>query len=627
MRLYSGTTKSLIEDSSFNRIATKLKDAFFNEFRYQPSVAEVNSWNNSLRAVSQVFQTACLLDHGVLLELQLPLTSKRLDCLVTGYDTQKAANAVIIELKQWNGCRGASGKNEVATFVGGNVRDVLHPAVQVAQYMMYLTDCHTAFHGEGAISAHACSYLHNYSPIKNDPLFSPQFTEQITRFPVFTADHVSDMTAFLDERIHGGDSGAIAAMVAQSKYRPSKKLLDHINKLIKGKPEYVLLDEQLVVYDKVVEAAQMGVKGKKKVAIIVRGGPGTGKSVIAMNLLGDLSGMGFNAHYVTGSRAFTSTMREIVGARGAAQVRYFNSYMGADVNVIDVMIADEAHRIRETSNNRYTPKVKQSKLSQIQELLKASRTSVFFIDDNQIVRPGEIGSTHYIETEAKKLNCDVCDFELEAQFRCAGSEAFVSWINNTLGVQRTAHVIWNQADEFDFKIMPSPQALEEAIREKLTKKSTARLTAGFCWPWSNPKSDGTLVNDVIINEYARPWNAKSGSHSLAPGIPKESLWAYDAGGVNQVGCVYTAQGFEFDYVGVIFGPDLLYLPELANWKGDKAKSYDTVVKRSGERFTQMVKNTYRVLLTRGMKGCYVHFMDKNTENFFRSRMERIRKSQ
>jgi DUF2075 family protein len=393
--------------------------------------------------------------------------------------------------------------------------------------------------------------------------------------------------------------------------------------LVKGKPEYVLLDEQLVVYDKVLDAAQDGVKGKKKAAIIVRGGPGTGKSVIAMNLLGDLSKMGLNAHYVTGSRAFTSTVREIVGTRASAQVRYFNSYMGADVDVIDVMIADEAHRIRETSNNRFTPKAKQSKRSQIQELFKASRTSVFFIDDNQIVRPGEIGSAQYIKAEAEKLHCEVCEFELEAQFRCAGSEAFVSWINNTLGIQRTPHVMWNQADEFDFRIIGTPQALEDAIREKQERKSTARLTAGFCWPWSNPKSDGTLVSDVVIGEYARPWNAKSDSGSLAPGIPKESLWAYDSGGVNQIGCVYTTQGFEFDYVGVIFGPDLVYLPEAADWKGDKTKSYDSVVKKSGDRFTQMAKNTYRVLLTRGMKGCFVYFMDKATENFFRSRIERV----
>ena len=198
MRLYSGTTKSLIEDSTCNRIGTKLKDAFFTEFRYQPPLSEVNSWNNSLRAISQVFQAACLLDHGILLELQLPLTSKRLDCLVTGYDGTNTPNAVIIELKQWSGCKGASGRNEVATFVGGNVRDVLHPAVQVGQYMTYLTDCHTAFQGKEGISAHACSYLHNYDPIENDPLFLPQFADQIARFPVFTADHVPDLTAFLN---------------------------------------------------------------------------------------------------------------------------------------------------------------------------------------------------------------------------------------------------------------------------------------------------------------------------------------------------------------------------------------------------------------------------------------------
>src|SRR5260370_30897982 len=200
MRLYSGTTKSLIEDSTYNRIATKIKEACFIEFRYQPAAAEVNSWNNSLRAISQVFQTASLLDHGVLLELQLPLTSKRLDCLVTGYDRKKVPNAVIIELKQWSGCKGASGKNEVATFVGGGVRDVLHPSVQVGQYMTYLTDCHTAFQGEDGIIAHACSDLHNYSPIKDDPLFLPRFREPITLSPLFTPAPLPHLTPFLHYR-------------------------------------------------------------------------------------------------------------------------------------------------------------------------------------------------------------------------------------------------------------------------------------------------------------------------------------------------------------------------------------------------------------------------------------------
>jgi hypothetical protein len=524
-------------------------------------------------------------------------------------------------LKQWEGCTGASGKNEVSTFVGGKVRDVLHPAVQVGQYLSYLTDCHSAFQGEDGIDVHACSYLHNYNPIQDDPLFSVQFTEQVARCPVFTADDVPQFTAFLSQNIPLGDAGQVTARIEKSKYRPSKKLLDHVARIVKGKPEYILLDEQLVVYDQVMQAAESGVGGKKKTIIIVRGGPGTGKSVIAMNLLGDLSALGLNAHYVTGSRAFTSTLREILGTRGAAQVRYFNSYMDAELNVIDVMIADEAHRIRVTSNNRFTPKTRQSKIPQIDELLKASKTSVFFIDDNQVVRPGEIGSVEYIRNSAQALQCDVREFELEAQFRCGGSDAFVNWVNNTLGIQRTANVIWDQRDGFDFKIFHSPQALEDAIRAKAAEHTTARLAAGFCWPWSDPRPDGTLVDDVVIGDYVRPWNAKSDSGRLAQGIPKESLWAYDSGGLDQIGCVYTAQGFEFDYVGVIFGLDLVYIPDSASWKGDHTKSFDSVVKRSGTRFTQMVQNTYRVLLTRGMKGCYVTFMDKNTEHFFRSRME------
>ena len=623
MRLYSGTTKSLIEDSTFNRISSKLRDAFFLEFRYQPSPGEVNSWNNSLRAVSQVFQSASLLDHGVLLELQLPLTSKRLDCLVTGYNATSASNAVIIELKQWSGCKQASGKNEVSTFVGGNLRDVLHPAVQVGQYMMYLTDCHTAFQGPDAILASACSYLHNYNLIKDDPLFSDNFSEQLGRWPVFTSDHVAELSAFLDSHIKNGDGGHLASLVEKSKYRPNKKLLDHVSAVVKGKPQYVLLDEQLVVYDQVIAAATSALKARKKSVIIVRGGPGTGKSVVAMNLLGDLSEMGLNAHYVTGSRAFTTTLREIVGTRASAQIRYFNSYMGADVDVIDVMIADEAHRIRESSNNRFTPRPKRSKQPQIEELLKASRTSVFFIDDNQIVRPGEIGSSQYIKDQATQLNCDVKEFEFDAQFRCSGSDAFVNWINNTLGIQRTPNVMWNLADEYDFRIFSAPQELEREIRTKVDAKFTGRLTAGFCWPWSKPKPDGNLINDIEFEDYSRPWNARSDAGRLAPGIPKESLWAYDANGLDQIGCVYTAQGFEFDYVGVIFGTDLVYAPEKSEWIGNKTKSFDAVVKRSGDRFVQMLKNTYRVLMTRGMKGCYVHFMDKNTENFFRSRLESV----
>ncbi|HKJ96290.1 MAG TPA: DNA/RNA helicase domain-containing protein [Thermoplasmataceae archaeon] len=247
---------------------------------------------------------------------------------------------------------------------------------------------------------------------------------------------------------------------------------------------------------------------------------------------------------------------------------------------------------------------------------------MFFVDDRQVIRPQEVGSTQYIEEHARNNGCNVYTYELETQFRCKGSDAFVNWINNTLGIERNANVMWTGEEDFDFSIMESPEAVEEAIREKLEEGKKGRMVAGFCWPWSNPREDGTLVDDVVIGDYKRPWNAKPGSKKLAKGIPVSNLWANDPGGMNQVGCVYTAQGFEFDYVGVIFGKDLVYNLDSQSWEGHPDNSWEAKQNKPKDRFTQFVKNTYRVLLSRGIEGCFVYFMDKDTERFFKTRIMR-----
>lgn len=621
MRLYSGTSLNFIKDAIHNQIAEKLKSAFFNYYRFYPSPQEINSWRNSLRSISQVFQYADLLDHGVILEYQLPLTSRRLDCLICGRDQLKNDNAIIIELKQWDKCEEAYGGNEVLTWVGGSKREVLHPSIQVGQYKMYLEDTHTAFYEENSVKLKACSYLHNYNYFSEDVIFASKFQAALEKYPLFTADDLEKLVSFLNRQLLKGEGLDVLRRIEESIYRPNKKLMDHVGNIIKNKSEYILLDEQLIVYDAVLSCAKNSFHDKQKVALIVKGGPGTGKSVIAINLMADLLLNGYNAQYATGSKAFTETLRKIIGVRGSVQFKYFNSYGNAEQNIIDVLIADEAHRIRETSDSRFTKKQDRSNKPQIEELLNASKVAVFFIDDHQVVRPNEIGSTEYIKEIVNKKNYKIFEYELEAQFRCNGSDAFVNWINNTLGIRKTANVIWDQSDEFDFKIFSNPFALEQAIREKNGKGFTARLTAGFCWNWSLPNEDGSLKDDVIIGDYKRPWDAKPEAKRLAKGIPKASLWAYDPNGINQVGCVYTAQGFEFDYVGIIFGEDLIYDFDKQQWTGQINKSADSVVKRSKSGFVDLVKNTYRVLLSRGMKGCYVYFIDKDTERFFKSRME------
>ena len=622
MRLYAGSSEEFIADSVQNRIAEKLRTAFFSSYRWEPSPGEVNSWRNSLRALSQVFQAGGFKGHGVLLEYELPLTSKRLDCLITGRDTLLNDQATIIELKQWETCE-VGDAERVVTFVGGNNRDVLHPSVQVGQYRRYLADYQPAFYEDPApVGLRACAYLHNYTPQENDALFAAQYSPFVQECPVFTGDDVTKLTAFLRETLVNGDDQHALRRILEGKFRPSKKLLNHVGRVLEGKPEYVLLDEQLVAFERVMAAAKSGFAQRQKAAIIIRGGPGTGKSVIALNLLAALSRAGLNAHYVTGSKAFTETLRKIVGAGADAQVNYFNSYMLADSNQIDVLICDESHRIRESSNNRFTKSAGRSKKSQIEELFHAGKILVFFVDDRQVVRPGEIGSASVITDAAKASSAKLYDYKLEAQFRCAGSAGFVNWIENTLEIQRTANVLWNTNDRFDFKIVASPEALDDAVRAKVNSKDSARLVAGFCWQWSDPLPDGSLVSDVQVGGFCRPWNAKSGAGRLKPTIPKESLWAYDARGIDQVGCVYTAQGFEFDYVGVIVGPDLVYRSG-KGWVGQREHSFDTVVKRSKDNFSELVKNTYRVLFSRAMKGCYVYFTDKETENFVRSRLEAV----
>ena len=622
MRLYAGMSQNFIHDTVHNQIAGKLSEAFIQNFRYKPSPSEVNSWRNSLRAVSDVFQLAHLDDHGVILEFQLPLTSRRLDCLICGKDGHARDSAVIIELKQWDRCGRAAGDNLVSTWVGGSERDILHPSAQVGQYHQYLADNHTAFHeGSAPVRLKSCAYLHNYFSEEDDPLLDASFSNLLQQFPTFTADDVPLLKDFLISGLSGGSGQPVLRKIEESKYRPSKKLMEHVSNVIDGNKEYVLLDEQYVVYNKVLACSKEGFHDRRKIAIIVKGGPGTGKSVIAINLMSDLLARGLNAHYATGSKAFTETLRKIIGLRGSSQFKYFNSYATAQSNEIDILVCDEAHRIRKTSHSRFTPREQRSNKPQIQEILDASKVSVFFIDDKQVVRPDEIGSSGFIREQAEKNGCRIFEYELEAQFRCSGSDGFVNWINNTLDIERTANIIWEGDESFEFRVFSSPQALDDAIREKTRTGNTARMTAGFCWPWSDPTSEGHLLEDVKIEGYSRPWNAKPEARRLAAGIPKAPLWAYDPNGINQIGCIYTAQGFEFDYVGVIVGDDLTYNLDDQKWDGHAGKSFDGPVKRAREKFVELIKNTYRVLFSRGMKGCYVYFVDKDTERFFKSRMD------
>jgi DUF2075 family protein len=620
VHLYSGSSVDFIADATQNTIASKLEATFFHAFRYHAPQSEVRSWQNSLRAMATALQLGELHDNGVIVEWQLPLSSKRLDIMVTGDDADRRAGAVIVELKQWQEVAESAIEDCVATFVGGRERDVLHPSRQVDNYQRYLEDTHTAF-SDGSIALRSCAYLHNLLYDPSHLLFDKRFGPVLRLCPTFASDRLDDLVAYVAGGVGHGGGVRVMERVLEGRYRPHKRLLDHTAQVIRNEPTYVLLDEQQVAFNAVLTRVRTYKLSPERTVFLIKGGPGTGKSVIALNLVAALSAQGLVTHHATGSKAFTENLRKVVGRRAAAQFNYFNSYAVMH-DPLDVLVLDEAHRIRDTSANRFTPKGQRSDQKQVEELLDAAQITVFFIDDMQVVRPGEVGSAQLIRDAAGARGIRVVEHELETQFRCAGSDAFVSWVENTFGLRRSADVLWDANDRFEFDVVDSAAELEGLIRERDAEGASARLVAGFCWPWSKPRPDGTLVDDVHVGAWTMPWNAKPDAGRLAPGIPKANYWASDPSGIDQVGCVYTAQGFEFDYVGVIIGRDLVYRPR-TGWVGQPEYSHDSVVRRArGEAdFRRLVQHTYRVLLSRGLRGCYVYFQDEATRDFVLSRIE------
>ena len=455
MQLYHGMSAEFISDTVQNRIAAKLEKSFEQQFQYKAPQSEVRSWQNSLRSMSAVLQTGGLTDHGIVLEWQLPLNSRRLDCMITGRDHGAGRNAVIVELKQWQEAEPSNVDDCVVTFMGGRLRDVLHPSKQVGNYQRYLMDVHTAF-SDASVGLQACAYLHNLTFDESGELFDARHHDLLALNPLFAGDQAGGLIDFLDGNVGAGEGGPILEEVLTGRYRPHKRLLDHTARVIRNEPSYVLLDEQQVVFNTILARVRARQLGSTHTAFLVQGGPGTGKSVLAVNLVAALSAQGYATHHATGSKAFTENLRKTVGTRAAAQFGYFNGYGAADEGQLDVLILDEAHRIRASSASRFTPAAKRSTLPQVSELLRAAKTTVFFIDDMQVVRPGEVGSSTLILDAAKTMGVEVIEMELETQFRCNGSDNYIRWVDTTLGLRRTTHVLWDPSDAFDFDIVDSP---------------------------------------------------------------------------------------------------------------------------------------------------------------------------
>lgn len=619
MLVYEGLKSEFIDDVDLNQITKKISDKYERFFGKSPQ-AQVRSWQNSMQYMRGVLSDREIPhDAGVAIEFNIPTTSKRVDFILSGYSAEKSDSVIIIELKQWESCNAVLDKDGIVeTYVGSGLREVAHPSYQAYTYANLIKSFNQTVQ-EDDVQLYPCAFLHNYDIVDSDPVRSSHYQDYLDEAPLFGKNDFFKLRNFIKKYIKYGDNRKLLYKIENGKIRPSKMLQDAFTSVLNGNQEFKMVDDQKVIYEQALKIGKQAVKNNQKTVLVVEGGPGTGKSVLAINLLKDFLNMDMTAFYVTKNSAPRDVFKKKlkIDKMNSLSSLFLNSwtFVDSDKNQFNILIVDEAHRLNEKSGIYGNLGE-----NQVKEIIYASTFSIFFIDENQKVTLKDIGSIDTINKYAKENNALVYKTELESQFRCNGSDGYLAWLDNILEIRHTANFI---ADfDYDFRVFDDPNELHQAIIEKNKINNKSRVVAGYCWNWPTKERKNSDFYDIQIPNvnYSASWNL-DGNESFA--IGKNS--------VNEVGCIHTVQGLEFDYVGVIIGDDLRYddnqiitdytrraqtdqslkgIKKLAKSNTDEAKNLSDII----------IKNTYRTLMTRGMKGCYVYCTDKSLSNYLKQKL-------
>lgn len=608
MIVYSQEKARFCSDVESGRIDQILLDKVQGVLGHGVSAAEQRSWHQSLTHMALVLADDGIpADAGVGLEFQIPLTSKRIDVILSGRNDDPGDRALIVELKQWESAEATELDAVVRTVVGGALREVAHPSYQAWSYAELLRGFNERVY-EGDIALHPCAYLHNYAG--PGPLEDEVYVDWLDAAPLFRKGEVARLRDFIKTWIKHGDGAETIVEIDGGRIRPSKSLADSLAGLMKGNREFTLIDEQKLAFEKALHFARTTPAGAKRV-LVVHGGPGTGKSVVAINLVAALTQDREMVQYVTKNAAPRAVYESrLTGTM--SKTKYSNLFRGsgqfttADRGQFRVLVVDEAHRLNEKSGL-----YQNLGDNQVKELIRAADVTVFFIDEDQRVTLQDIGTEEEIRFWAEELGADFETMRLVSQFRCNGSDGYLAWLDHTLGIRETAHVDLSSLDyDYDFRVFDSPAAVRREIEARNEERGKARMVAGYCWDWASKKNPEAW--DVVIPEhdFRMRWNlTKQGPGWL--GYPES---------INEIGCIHTCQGLELDYVGVVIGEDLVVRDGLIVTQPGERSSRDRSIWGLKKRMREdpdgasadaraVILNTYRTLMTRGLKGCYVYATD------------------
>ena len=585
--MWQGTVRDLVGDPG--GVVDELVGAAHAHLSVNPE--EEKSWREGLPLVAKALEGQGLEDLGAALELMLPISLHRVDLVLAGKERRTGKKAIlVVELKLWE-----------------KPLDDLHPSLQAKDYAHYLQEFHS-FGREGVV--HACAYLPKMDPSQGTSLK----TSAPEDVPVFLKGEEEAFAHHIRCLLQPPGKEALESAL-NGIFSPSRSVVDEVEQILQGK-EWALLGEQRRALEAIWKAVEEG----KNLVAIVRGKPGTGKTVVAMHLLARALKHRKRAVYSIGSKSMNQVLRAKL-REGGKLIKYNRDFHDPKNRKppLDLLVVDEAHRLRETTGGYGSPtNIKQP---EVEVLIESGQVVVFFLDDHQSVRSDEVGSTALIQKAAEKMGRSWRIFDLEAQFRCGGDTQYLEWVDWLLGYGPKPST---PPSSVRIRLVGSPEELEAGMRKALEEGKTARIVAGFCWPWSDPKHDGSLVPDVKIGGWAKPWNRKEPKKKRLP--PKKhpyTIWATQAEGAEEVGCIYSAQGFEFDWVGVIWGEDLVYR---GAWVAQPEKSFDPDAKRSKRDLpglTKRLRNVYRVLLTRAREEVAILCLDEKTKEHLEGALKEI----
>ncbi len=626
--VYEESKKDFLEDVYQDRIENKILE------KLNAGSSEKGAWIDASDYMGKILRDDRFPDDiTIAMEFKLYNTAMRVDFIITGLNEKKKNTIIVIEFKRWEKVKVIKDRDDMVKLSYNNITQ--HPSYQALGYAQIIKNFYVKAQDD-KMDVIPCSCLHRYKKNdNNDDITNDHYKELLEKSPVFLNGDNEKLREFILKYIKYGDNKSTLHKLEDGGIKPSKQLQDSIEKMIKGNDEFSMVGMQKDIFENAKKLAYLASTRKtgKKIVYIVEGGPGTGKSVVAINLLGKLlKKYGMNCQYV----AKQQNIRDVYATdlKGTYKKTEINtlfsgsgSYINCEKNFFDALIVDEAHRITEK-----TGYFKMGE-NQIKEIINSSRFSIFFIDPKQRVHIDDYGTIDRIKLIAQNLNAEVYYDKLDIQFRCSGAEQFISWVEQSLQYEDVAK---NEIDmkflkNYKVKIFDDPNEMKNEIIKQNKIRNKSRVIAGYCWEWkSKEKPNGekydieiTPQNDSRLNDdFKMKWNFDN------------IIWAIDKKSVEQVGCIHTSQGLEFDYVGIIIGNDLRYEngkiitdylkraekdKKYGSMKGMK-KLYKINPVEAAKLETELIKNTYRTLLTRGQKGCYIYCTDKNLSKYLKEKL-------